>query len=459
MFNQNAGSHFPKKLFFLFSLFVILLVVSCGLGDGYPYGDYPTDEQIAAIPIRSQYNIASMAATFPVLYFGLSVLDGTIDTTDPTFYHLGRTGTLNQSALLPLNVKMVPGVAQKNYYGDETIAENLGRKLYERDNSTHITFYGEDVRAQLGISFMYKQHIPEQNLDIVMLSDGSYSKNANILRYANSANPAAQLDADRATVRKMIAQAKLGITPDTIGNMMLAFILEMPNATWWYNGASSLPTDVPALAGITKQLLQDGRIIDVQTATLFTAVQNAGKLEDAKAIFNMANIAGSDLNNGKKTLIVMGTRTELEMVDTSTTSLNIGGAALPELMDAVIANYGNDYNIFYKGHPGTPTVDGSNKQIYFKNHNIQEISDASIPAEMLMYLIDDVYIGGYPGTTFQSSKDDQTLFFFSEPTKFLGILGGLNNPDYFLHGNTYFIYKDGANGIVMTPVQESQISK
>jgi hypothetical protein len=424
------------------------------------YNDYPTAEQINAIPVKSHYNIASMGATYPVLYFGLSVLDGTVNTNNPTFYHLGRPGTVNQSALSGMGIDLVPGARQSSFNEDEEVAENLGRKLYQRDRSAHITFYGEDVLAELGISFMYRQGIPEENCTIIMLSDGAYSRNASILRYGNATDPAAQLDADRVSVRNMIARAKNGIKPGhtEIGNMMLAFMLEMPNAYWWYNGASSLPSDVPALAEIVQPLLSSGRIVNKTTSALFQAVQTAGRIDDAKALFNMADIAGTGIDNGKKTLIVMGTRTETEMDSASNISANIGGAALPELFDTVIANYQDEYNIFYKGHPSTPTISGSPKHTYFTAHNIREIADASLPAEMLMYLIDEVYIGGYPGTTFQSSKDGQTLFFFSEPSKFFNWLSaGVNNPSYFLHGNTYFIYKE--NGTMQrTLVQAGTIA-
>jgi len=358
-----------------------------------------------------------------------------------------------------MGINIVPGARQISYFQDVEVAENLGRKLYERDNSAHITYYGEDYRAELGISFMYRQNIPAENFTIVLLSDGAFSRNASVSRYANAANPLAQLNSDRVTVRKIISRAKSGSRPGDIGNMVLAFMLEMPNAYWWYNGASSLPTDVPALADIIQPLLDSGRIVNKRTSDLFIAVQEAGKTEEAKAIFNMANIAGSNLNNGKKTLLVMGALTQAEMDSASPTSMSIGGATLPELCDAIIDNYQSEYNIFYKGHPSTPTISGSEKQLYFADRNIRELSDASIPSEMLMYLIDDIFIGGYPGTTFQSSKDDQTLFFFSEPDKFFNFLtGGVNNPSYFLHGNTYFMYKEGTE-IKRTPVQIERISK
>jgi hypothetical protein len=438
-----------------------ILSVSCPNSADDWYNEYPTAEQINAIPVTSHYNIASMGATYPVVYFGLSVLEGTINKNHPTFYHLGRPGTVNQSALSGMGINAVPGVRQSWYYDDEEVAENLGRELYQRDRSAHITFYGEDVRAELGISFMYRQGIPEKNCTIIMLSDGAYSRNASILQYGNAADPVAQLAADRASVRNMIARAKIGIKPEPteIGNMMLAFMLEMPNAYWWYNGASSLTTDVPALTDIVQPLLDSGRIVNKTTAALFHAVQMAGRIDDAKMLFNMANIAGTMDDNGKKTLIVIGTRTENEMNDASSVSANAGGATLPELFDTVIANYQGEYNIFYKGHPSTPTISGSEKGAYFAAHNIREIADASLPAEMLMYLIDAVYIGGYPGTTFQSSKDGQTLFFFSEPSKFFNWLSaGVNNPSYFLHGNTYFIYKEEGT-VRRTLVQAGDIAR
>jgi len=421
---------------------------------------YPTDAQIDAIPRSSKYNIAYMLATQPVLYFGLSALEGVIDVSNPTFY-VNLRKHLNDTSLS--NVSLVPGATVDDFYEDLHITENLGRKLYERDNSVHITYYGEDVRSETAIRFMYSQNIPAENITIVLLSDGAYSRNS-ISRYGpNTTNPIARLETDRAIVRNAIASAKAGIALEfhTLVNMNLAFMLEMPNAYWWYNGASSLPTDVhPDLKTIAQHLLDSGRIVNKRLSDLFAVVQNSGKTEQAKTILKMSEVADTDVDNGKKTLVIMGTYTDTEMNPASDYAANrIGGAVLPELLDEVIKAYSGEYNIFYKGHPAYPTVPGSEKHTYLTDNGILEISDASIPAEMLMYLIDDLYIGGYPGTVFQNSKDNQTLFLFSEPEKLRGawLTGGLNNPDYFLHGNTYFIYKD-SGAIQRTPVQRSDIT-
>ena len=403
-----------------------------------------------------------------MLYFGLSILEGVIDTNSPTFFHLGRTGTLNKPALSAMGVNTVPGIRDNSYIEDTKVAENLGYKLFERDSSVRLTYFGEDIRAELALTFIFRKQIPAENVTVVLLSDGSFSRNANVLRYADAPDPLAQLEYDRAVVREMIATAKSGNIPGSIGNTVLAFMLEMPNAYWWYNGASYLTGDVPALAHITRPLLDSGRIVDKRTSDLFAAVRAGGKIDDARDIFNMAYIAGCVPDNGKNTLVVTGTYTSYEMLDTSGTSTSVGGATLPELFNGVLAFYSDKYNIFYKGHPQTPTnstsetgyTEGSAaKRAFFASRGIREISDAAIPSEMLMYLISGLYIGGYPGTTFQSSQDSQTLFFFSEPDKFFNFLPpGLNNPAYFLHGDTYFIYREG-DEIKRTPVTLEQISR
>lgn len=80
-----------------------------------------------------------------------------------------------------------------------------------------------------------------------------------------------------------------------------------------------------------------------------------------------------------------------------------------EYLDIVLDTYGEEYEVFYKGHPAYPS--NEERKTIFSNEGVVELR-SSIPVEILMYIYPNVYIGGYRGSSFLSSMDGQTLFFF-----------------------------------------------
>ncbi|MDR0784656.1 MAG: hypothetical protein LBE74_02060 [Treponema sp.] len=137
-----------------------------------------------------------------------------------------------------------------------------------------------------------------------------------------------------------------------------------------------------------------------------------------------------DKGNDKKTLLVLGTRTELEQ---TTTMSSAGAILIPDLLNQVKTRYEEDYNLFYKGHPGTPT-DGT-KLASLSAVGFTDLL-TTIPAETMMSFYDNVYVGGYPGSTFVSATTGQTVFSFG-PKSVLEAVAGIEMENF---AETEYIY-------------------
>ncbi|MDR1127072.1 MAG: hypothetical protein LBL06_02965 [Treponema sp.] len=137
-----------------------------------------------------------------------------------------------------------------------------------------------------------------------------------------------------------------------------------------------------------------------------------------------------DQGNGKKTLLLLGTYTNYEQ---DSTLYQTGAVLIPDLLEQVETRYGDEYNLFYKGHPQTPT--NATKLASLQNAGFTDLP-TTIPAETMMLFYDDVYVGGYPGSTFVSAKEGQTVFAFG-PKSALEATAGINMDNFT---DTEYIY-------------------
>ena len=68
--------------------------------------------------------------------------------------------------------------------------------------------------------------------------------------------------------------------------------------------------------------------------------------------------------------------------------------------------YGDTYEYYYKGHPGTPTILYPSKQEQLERLGITDV-DSSIPAELILFFFPNIYMCGYDSTTFQSVESEE----------------------------------------------------
>ena len=96
---------------------------------------------------------------------------------------------------------------------------------------------------------------------------------------------------------------------------------------------------------------------------------------------------------GKPVMLFLGTHVPSEQHFTDYASL---------MMDY----YGDSFQYYYKGHPGTPTALYPDKQKQLQTLGMADI-DSSIPAELILFFFPDIYLCGYDSSTYLSVEKKQ----------------------------------------------------
>jgi len=441
--------------------FGVILVGVIGLFLGCNNGNTPNDYIPETGGTVNEVNIVYLRATFPVVHFALNSFDL---SRVPTFVNIERRNTLNWERL-PANVLPIPGTMGGGFWTDHVATTaSFIRNLYLNDKTTRFNLFLCDFGFI--VYFMINNGIPATNFTVTAWMDGTGSINIPAQRYAG-ANALEIFDADMEAVRYAFKIAVAGgdwLASLDIGDLRtgaqlqrysLAMVKLFDNITWEVGSITTLENTIPQLRDVIRDLANQGRIVERNIQNMVQGIHTRGKATDLEWLLNLrwgyadADSMGGllDRGNNKDTLMILGTHTHTEdaLIYTYPPGITWGwingvnqvGLRLigtGGLMERVIARYGESFNIFYKGHPGTPT-DGE-KQEWLDLHDIIDIP-AAIPSETIMFLYDNVFIGGYPGSTFLSAINGQTIVSFGTPALFDVILQGANLP-YF--ANTEFMY-------------------
>src|SRR5690606_217682 len=118
----------------------------------------------------------------------------------------------------------------------------------------------------------------------------------------------------------------------------------------------------------------------------FDNVENSEKLSDLERLLNTRwgdgeNDGISSMFKGEpiKNLLILGTSTSGEVHNTY--------ATFEQYIQYIVEVYGDEYKIFYKGHPSYPP--NSARLALFNQYNIQIIPN-SIPVETVMLLYPEI---------------------------------------------------------------------
>jgi hypothetical protein len=408
-------------------------------------------------------NIANLRATFPVLNFALDLFD---INKYPTYVNLDRKNTFEYN-MLPSNTETIPGTQLTNNAlsrtddFDATVA--FINSVYTANNNTKFNLYACDLDLSFIIWFLVNNNVPEQNYSVTCYMDGTGSYIIPRYRY-NGANAKTLFEDDVSRIKASFQTAKdggnwrSGFPANASGtrgteyqDYCLAVLAALNNVIWNVDSISNLKLNLPNLADEVQSLIDCGKIVEENISTKVEKLRAKGKIRDFEYLLKLRWGEGAgecieaafDKGNSKKTLMILGTRTEYESAGDGTyNGVNynaIWGYKLigsDGFLQKCIDRYGGEYNIFYKGHPSTPT--GGEKKTWLDANGIIDIL-ATIPAETIMYLYDGVYIGGYPGTTFLSSLEDQCIVVFGTVANFDSVIGA----EYLdLFTETEFMYKN-----------------
>lgn len=359
----------------------------------------------------SEYNILEFRSTTPVLVTTLKMLGDEKYTTGekgqliPTMVCLGRDKQYNWSKL-PRNWFRDPMEYKATTpYKKVKAMEAYVKMLYEISPKAKFHIYFCDYHAHELPGISYGAGIPDKNLTLTMVTDGSASYAYFRKAYAEEENAQTKHNLLIQDYLKYRAAKKKGkdYTPkysdyDLRPLRMYSYaILDAESSlgipTEWWVVRKSNDTFELTDKDFQAKVIGDARVSSNYINGLLSKVQAIPKQE--KIFKNLYNFDDSAIKNaikkGKKPMMILGTSKGGETND-----------PIAPFIRFTKKYYGDEYAYFYKGHPGYITEDYPERMAEMKNLGCT-VLDSSIAAELFIFYNPDLYMSGYQTSTFQNA--------------------------------------------------------
>ncbi|MBG0763189.1 hypothetical protein IY230_06185 [Acholeplasma laidlawii] len=360
-----------------------------------------------------QVNFAWLHATMPVLLFASDLLNNKYPGY--TYVEIERAATydfnkLPEKALkYPLAVSASGGNYTQtqipNFYTNVTHGQSNKmiewmKELYSINPNTNFKILGVDNDLTV-ITSSILSGIPFERLSFVIYTDGSFTTSM----INSSFSTLSQFNSLYTLFENWLNGNVSG--SNILAHMQSYYVLtstKLDNFEYVVNSISGWNLEHDLMELINDEL--NVRVLSVSDA--FGSLETIGKLDELEYLLKtrwgsepnesmMAYFTGNPVKN----LLILGT--------SPTGEVNAQFASFDKHLEKIVELYGDEYKIFYKGHPRYPSE--PQRVQLFENNNVIELPN-SIPVETLMLLYENVYVGGYNGTSFQSSLKDQTVFLF-----------------------------------------------
>ncbi len=387
---------------------------------------YKSEKEVAsfsptsAYAVAEEYNFAELNASYPVLVFTLKLKEITKEGTIPTFVNLDRFKTYDWDHLM-YNVDRIPTVDRTTAIegGFHTIKHKMAeyiKELYELNPDSKFNLYCVDNYPEFILKMFVANRIPEENWTATLLSDGVgtagfYLKNG-FGTVDEPMNKYYEMVEEWKRVKEYVYEngysdddifKNFKYTQETysvLGYYSYVITKLEPNVRWIVNRLR----ETENLKEINEKdpwLATDIRNTAISEATN-TLLENLSDTEQAdfKRMYKFSDDMFSVAKEqDKKIMIILGTSWENE------------GQAFYDYIKMTMEYYGDDYIYYYKGHPGYPTANYTERKEMLDRLNegdsqIIEL-DNSIAAEIILFYEPSVYLCGWPTTTFLSVQSPQ----------------------------------------------------
>ena len=409
----------------------------------YVVGLKGAEETIIAVNKASvwadEYNFASLNGTFPVVYFtlGLFSMDGESKTNFeaananigkniqfiknvPTFVSLERVAAYNWNAL-PENVHTLPNTSYDysvsgDFHGMNNAMADYIAELYLINPESKFHFYCVDNYPELIAKLFYAQGIGDNSFDATLISDGTATVAAfkKIFSEADANEKYAALAAEWQAIKDKAAAGQAnyldGLTYgyadyNVLMDYAFTIVSEQNNVKWWISrdllSDNSGTEEIKEKVALMKSNDEGGNKIEIFGINDMLSNLCADDQANLKALFHFDGEMFSTAEaNGKKILVILGTSTA-------------GEENIEHYLSLVKNLYADEYQIYYKGHPGYLTGLNAEKMAMFDKYGITDI-DGSIAAELILFYCPDVYLAGWASTTYKSASPDRVLALFNE---------------------------------------------
>lgn len=351
----------------------------------------------------SEYNLAPLSASFPVVLYSLSFWDistSSAGTTIPSIVMLDRPGAYNWNSL-PSGMYGLPYLTHEENASSssyQAFADYVAA-LYKINPKAKFNLYINDITCSLIHRMIYANKIPTGQYSIRLLSDGSAT-----YVFTNEAFDVKDPDSKQAELIALWNAAKnkeyeTGEVSMSYSDYhdhwdsMYAVLSIEPGTQWWMTRTNLFTSgDDNAFAN---KIASDPNVKKMNVSSMLTSLQNRGEytVQAFKALYNFNDgYFDAATQQGKKVMMLLGTYVTYEQ--------NFDDYA--NLTEVI---YGDDYLYYYKGHPNTPTGMYPQKQEQLDRLSITDV-DSSVAAELILFFNPEISLSGYGSSTYNSASAD-----------------------------------------------------
>lgn len=450
--NLRAGDSFQLKA----GINRVAVTVAADGGDVKTY-------EISIMRASRIVNIAILNSASNITYFTASALELSENTT---YFAFSSEGQINFEKL-PANMRQLPGTGPgypptmtatvNDFHADKKTAIAFAKSLHEQDPYIYFNFYFNEDYIENAFLFGAANGIPESQHTVTYIYHAGWALSRIQARYketpaiyANNyafagnligaVNDIARSGGDADAILEYISvvaskdadYANLNPYEILTGYTVLPFLARMKNLYWWvddYEKVTNAVAHDPALSELVADLIESKQIVEKNIPRLLQDAKTRGRLDDILWMIKAKWGYGEEddllslvKNNDKKNLMILGVGGTVEYP-----GMWSGGSAshsqvapypgtgrpnLEDYLDEVVARFGGEYNIYYKGHPFWPSTENTGRRDYLEERGIVEFP-AAIPAEFILYSVEDMYAGGFNTSTFNSAAPGATLALFA----------------------------------------------
>ncbi len=414
----------------------------------------------------SEYNIASLSGSMPVLLFTLQILEDKNINEYPTFVWLDRSGAWNWNGL-PENVYPLPTATEEEY-----TTPNVNRSLmYEKtqDYIKELASINEESRFNLYLN----DYDTDQYLHMIVangindrstctyLSDGafSYVQINNVFNVENATAKYEQMAQEYLSTKEQVESrgyynwdSGFTVNGNELRDYLLVIAHEEDNVNWVFPRLRSdhikLDKDTTDFVKnyiiyTTNGTVYGKGIKEVGINTMLLAIQSdENKVQELKSLYKFNDDMFTEAaESGKKVMMLLGSwATSEEDFEVYT--------ALTKLF------YGDEYVYYYKGHPNTPTDMYPEKAEQLDELGLIDV-ESTINAELILFFFPDIYMSGYSSSTFNSIQNPEMACIFWNATKEQALATADQNGEMFDYYASKLANDDETYGSLLENVEHT----
>ena len=391
-----------------------------------------------------EYTFAPLNGSYPVLVYSLKLKEITNEGKIPSFVFLERADSYDWNKLA-YNLSYLPNISREEATRSFTfhplrkpMAEYI-KELYSLNKKSKFHLYAVDNYPELILEMLVANQIPEQQWTATLLSDGRETAGSmeatfgtsspkpyekmlkmieNWIEVKNYVFNAGEFDRN-VVINKMIYKSS---SYSFSAPYSYPIFRSQSNVRYWVNRLRPAENLVK-INNIDSEFANEikNTTTAFYTNNLLTSLTEEEQIQFKNLYKFDDDMFTSSKEQGKKIMVILGANYNSE-----------DNNQLLNYTRMIMLHYGDEFDYYYKGHPGYPTSSypGRNTQLETlrsEGHKITEL-DNSIAAEIILFYNPTVYSCGWKTTTFESIENEEyitTIFNFSYSSKNTVVYGNL----------------------------------